>query len=140
VTQSAPGVEADTRAGEGRQHVLEKEWAAGLNLSPLHAGRRYAIPIQSLQYLLTPDRLAECVLDDIACPPRQQQTRPAHKPSHDIPGIVARNMVNPFGKPYRLIDGGDRVARLQAKGATSASFYVLSFKEVMQHLVVQDVA
>jgi hypothetical protein len=141
VTPANRDVAIDTAFRNGRHHLFENEWAAGLDLSPLPSGRRYAVPIRSLAHLLTPDRLQECRLREIAFQPSSGKSKPGLLPSDEsIPGIVARNMVNPFGKPYRLIDGSARIERLKSEGVSSAPFYVLTFREVMQHLVVQDSA
>jgi hypothetical protein len=140
VTAAVGDPMTDASAGINRRHLFANEWASGLDLSPLLAGRRYAVPIRSLAHMLTPDRLQECRLDDIACPPVSGQSTQRDLSRDATPGIVASYMPNPLKKPYRLIDGEARVEQLLAEGETSASFYVLTFREVMQHLVVEDIS
>ena len=46
------------------------------------------------------------------------------------PGIVAANVPNPRGKPYRLIDGKHRLHKIkQETNAYKSAFYVLSKEE-----------
>jgi hypothetical protein len=138
-----PVVASDARNSDSRIqriHLFDNEWSDGLDLSPLLPGKRYAVPVQALQYLLTPDRLRECSFDEIAFrPPSNESTASMQKIDTSIPGIVARNMANPQNRPYRLIDGDTRVHKMLGQGKTSAQFYVLTPREVMQHMVVQDI-
>jgi len=121
-------------------HLFENEWESGFQFSTLQPGKRYAIPIRTLQYLLTPDRLQECRFEEIAYKNLDSATVQDNQPREtSLPGIVASGMPNPFGKPYRLIDGNKRVHRLMGEGKVKAQFFVLAAKEVLRHLEVQDI-
>ena len=45
-------------------------------------------------------------------------------------GIVVKDMPNPYGKAYRLIEGKHRLYKLKDAGFNGAKFYVLSYDEV----------
>ena len=52
-----------------------------------------------------------------------------------VPGIVVCGAVNPFSKPYRMIDGSHRMARMALEtGIDASSFYVLSNDEFLKLL------
>ena len=45
-------------------------------------------------------------------------------------GIVVRNMPNPQGKAYRLIEGKHRLYKLKDSGFNGAKFYVVDYKDI----------
>ena len=45
-------------------------------------------------------------------------------------GIVVKDMPNPYGKSYRLIEGKYRIFKLQDLGFNGAKFYVFSYDEI----------
>jgi len=48
----------------------------------------------------------------------------------DIPGIVALNTPNPYGKKYRMIDGKHRIRKRLNNGFTDGWFFVFTYKEI----------
>ena len=45
-------------------------------------------------------------------------------------GIVVKDMPNPYGKMYRLVDGKYRIHKLKENGFNASKFYVLQYDEV----------
>ena len=48
----------------------------------------------------------------------------------NYPGLIIRNMPNPCGLPFRMIDGRRRLEKLRRKGAESGEFIVFECAEV----------
>ena len=67
-------------------------------------------------------------------PPLKVDARYARcNPGH--PGILVRGAVNPHGKPFRMIDGSHRMARMTLESGIECSpFYVLSHGEFLEFL------
>lgn len=132
--------DAETGPALEGAHLFENEWAEGMQLAKLTANKRYCVPLRSLRHLLTPDRLQEVPLADIACKGADDEAGELVGDAEaSLPGIVARGMPNPQGKPLRLIDGSRRLHRMLARGHSHGRFYVLTAAEVMGHLVVEEV-
>jgi hypothetical protein len=50
------------------------------------------------------------------------------------PGILVRDMPNPCGLPYRMIDGRRRLEKIRRCGETSSLFYVFDFAEIAPYI------
>ncbi|QIN96758.1 hypothetical protein [Synechococcus phage S-N03] len=50
-----------------------------------------------------------------------------------FPAIVVKGTNNPYGLPYRLIDGKHRVQKLWDEGTLEAPFYVLTEDQLMDY-------
>lgn len=48
-----------------------------------------------------------------------------------FPGLLVRNMPNPCGLPFRMMDGRRRLHKLQQQGRRTAIFYVYEYEEVL---------
>tara|TARA_B110000967_G_scaffold207406_1_gene256685 strand:+ start:11756 stop:12112 length:357 start_codon:yes stop_codon:yes gene_type:complete len=51
-----------------------------------------------------------------------------------LPGVVVKNMDNPDGKPYRMIDGRHRLLKAQNSGRTSMLVYVLNQEQILKFI------
>ena len=51
-----------------------------------------------------------------------------------FPGILIKDCPNPFGLPYRLVDGKHRVERLIARGQKKSLFNIISYNRVKSEL------
>ena len=49
-------------------------------------------------------------------------------------GIVVPELRNPANLPYLLIDGRHRITEMKIKGMTSSKFYVITKKDLYQHI------
>jgi hypothetical protein len=97
------------------------------------------LPIQNIWHLLTnrdPLLISHC---DIAWKgmnyPEQKISNRYYSCDISFPGIVAEDILNPYNKPYRLIDGSHRMARMTLETDIRESFfYVITADEFYDHL------
>lgn len=53
----------------------------------------------------------------------------------EVPGILAYNVTNPFGKIYRMVDGSHRMAKMTLEtNITESLFYIITEEEFYRFL------
>jgi hypothetical protein len=62
----------------------------------------------------------------------EQTSRPRYAYADTaFPMLAAEGAPNPDGKPFRLLDGRHRLHKLVITGATTGSFYIVPYSEIM---------
>lgn len=113
-------------------HLINEEWA----LPHLRDNNTYCINTSKLFPIVNDGAVSLKTIDfeHIAHHPiwKSNLTGPRFNLA-DIrfPGIVVENMPNPYNKPYRLIDGKHRLAKMILEGKQRSEFYVFQYEEIL---------
>ena len=108
------------------------------------------IQLSDIQHLLTDDRIQSISFDDVA---RKGMKLPMNERRDNCfccdglryfacdikyPPIVCMNMINPFNKKYRCIDGKHRIEKMLSKNITESKCYVLDYSDIEKYVIEYD--
>ncbi len=107
-------------------------------------GQFYYIYLETIQHLLTKDRLREVLFDDIAFKGKHFTNLRGpmclccdgaryYSAQIKFPGILVEGMENPYGSRYRMIDGKHRLEKRINNGEISSIFYVLQLSDLPKY-------